>query len=112
MSPRVCGPPWRAAAGVRSGPKGYHTPGGVVIGRAGRNRIHGPVFTTKAPVWAVGDGFYIPPHLQNVTSYVTVRLALALNKATGKTVRIDGKGALAKSAPGGRGEFLKVWRGK
>ncbi len=44
--------------------------------------------------------------------YVTIRLALALNKATGKTVRIDGKGALAKSAPGGRGEFLKVWRGK
>jgi 3',5'-cyclic AMP phosphodiesterase CpdA len=41
--------------------------------------------------------------------YVTVRLAVALNKITGKSNRIDGKGPLAKSSPGQRGDFVKKW---
>lgn len=41
--------------------------------------------------------------------YVTVRLAVALNKVTGKSNKIDGKSALAQSSPGQRREFVEKW---
>jgi len=42
-------------------------------------------------------------------AYVTVRLAVVLNKLTGKLNAVDGKSALAKSSPGQRAEFVQKW---